>query len=197
VTRTRRIALLGALTVVAAACACAGSYAAFVAVASNSGNSYAAGTVALSDNDSGTAMFTSLTSAAPSDSETSCIRVRFDGTLPSNVRLYGTVSGALAPYLTLTVTRGTDPTPAFDNCSTFTADATSYTGAGNGVVYTGPLGSFPTTWNAGIIDPTSGSPESWTQNEEHVYKFVLSLGPNTAGQAQTATAAFTWEARNT
>ena len=195
--RPRRIALFGALAVVVAAGACAGAYAAFRATVANSGDSYAAGSVTLSDNDSGTAMFTTLTSAAPTDSETSCIKVRFDGTLASNVRLYGTISGALAPYLTLTVTRGTDPTPAFDNCATFTADATNYIGAGNGIIYSGALGSFPATWAAGIVDPTSGSPESWTQNEEHIYKFVLTVGSNTAGQGQTATAGFTWEARNT
>ena len=141
-------------------------------------------------------MFTTLTSAAPTDAETSCIKVRFDGTLSSTVRLYGTISGALAPYLTLTVTRGTDSNPIFDTCGTFTADATNYIGSGNGVIYTGALGSFPTTYAGGLVDPTSGSPETWTQNEEHIYKFVLTLGSNTAGQGQTASAGFTWEARN-
>ncbi len=195
--RVRRLALLGVLAAVVAGPVCVGAYAAFRATVANSGDSYAAGSVALSDNDSGTAMFTALTSAAPTDSETSCIKVRYDGSLASNVRLYGTVGGALAPYLTLTVTRGTDPTPAFDSCSTFTADATNYIGSGNGVIYSGALGSFPTTYAAGVVDPTSGSPESWTQNEEHVYRFVLTLGSNTSGQGQTATAGFTWEARNT
>jgi hypothetical protein len=140
-------------------------------------------------------MFGSLTSAAPSDSEVSCIRVRYDGSLPANVRLYGTIGGALAPYLTLTVTRGTDPTPAFDSCATFTPDAPNYIGSGSGVVYSGPLGSFPTTYAGGVVDPTAGSPESWTQNEVHVYRFAVTLGSNTGGQGQTVVAGFTWEAR--
>ncbi|MGZ8694336.1 MAG: hypothetical protein ACXWYS_02725 [Gaiellaceae bacterium] len=192
----RRVALLGVAAVLGAGCAAVGAYAAFRATATNSGNSYTAGSVALSDNDSGTAMFTTLTSAAPTDSDTSCIKVRSDGTLSSTVRLYGTISGALAPYLTLTVTRGTDSSPTFDNCATFTADGTNYIGSGAGVIYSGALGSFPTTYAGGLVDPTSGSPETWTQNEEHIYKFVLTLGSNTSGQGQTASAGVTWEARN-
>ena len=195
--RVRRVLLLGAAAVVVTGGAAVCTYAAFVATISNGGNSFAAGSVALSDNDSYTAMFTTLTSAAPSDSETSCIKVRFDGTLASNVRLYGTISGTLAQYLTLTVTRGTDSNPVFDNCTTFVADSTNYIGSGNGVIYSGAPSSFPTTYAAGLVDPTSGSPESWTQNEEHIYKFVLTVGSNTNGQGKTASAGFTWEARNT
>ena len=192
---TRRAPVL-LMAAVAAAVTCVGAYAAFKAVLSNSGNSYASGRVALSDNAAGTAMFTTLTSAKPTDSETSCIRVRFDGSLDSTVRLYGTISGTLAPYLTLTVTRGTDANPVFDDCSTFVADSTNYIGSGAGVIYSGALGSFPATYASGLVDPTSGSPETWSQNEVHIYKFVLTLGSNTAGQGQTASAGFTWEARN-
>jgi hypothetical protein len=192
---TRRV-LVVVVAAVAAAVACVGAYAAFKAVLPNSGNSYASGSVALSDNDSGTAMFTTLTSAKPTDAETSCIRVRFDGSLGSTVRLYGTISGALAPYLTLTVTRGTDSNPVFDDCTTFVADSTNYLGSGNGVIYSGALGSFPTTYAGGIVDPTSGTPETWSQNEVHIYKFVLTLGSSSAAQGLTTSTGFTWEARN-
>jgi hypothetical protein len=189
--------MVTAIGLMAAACLVASAYAAYRAVTTNSGNSFAAGSVALSDNDSGTAMFTSLTSARANDSETSCIRVRSDGTLNSTVRLYASVSGSLASYLTLTVTRGTDVSPVFDNCTTFGADANNYIGSGLGVVYSGALSSFPTTYGAGIVDPTvGGGTETWSQNELHIYKFVVSAGTNTAAQGLSATAAFTWEARN-
>ena len=192
-----RRALIVFLATGAAAVACVGAYAAFRAVLANSGNSYAAGSVALSDNDSATAMFTTLGSAKPTDAETSCIKVRFDGTLNSTVRLYGTISGGLGPYLTLTVTRGTDLNPVFDDCTTFVPDANNYTGNGLGVIYSGALSSYPTTYASGIVDPAvAGGTETWTPNEEHLYKFVLTLGSNTAGQGQTASAGFTWEARN-
>jgi hypothetical protein len=192
-----RRALIVCLAACAAAVACVGAYAAFRAITTNSGNSFAAGSVALSDNDSGTAMFTTLGSAKPTDSETSCIKVRFDGTLDSTARLYGTISGALAPYLTLTVTRGADSTPAFDTCTTFVPDPNNYTGNGLGVIYSGALSAFPTAFASGIVDPAvAGGTETWSQTEEHVYKFVLAIGSNTAGQGQTASAGFTWEARS-
>jgi hypothetical protein len=185
-----------ALVLVAGSCA-AGAYAAFRAAATNSGSSFAAGSVALSDNDTGTAMFTSLTAARAYDTETSCIRVRADGSLDSTVRLYGAISGSLASYLTLTVTRGTDVSPTFDTCTTFVADANNYIGAGLGVLYSGALSSFPTTYAAGIIDPAvGGGTETWSQNEVHIYKFVISAGTNTAAQGLSATAGFTWEARS-
>jgi len=90
---------------------------------------------------------------------TSCLRVTYAGTLPATVRLYGTSSGALAPYLTLTVTRGTDAAPSFDSCSGFTADVTNYIGAGAGVVYSGSLSGYPTAASP-LTEPTAGAPET-------------------------------------
>jgi hypothetical protein len=111
------------------------------------------------------------------------------------VRLYGSVSGGLAPYLTLTVTRGSDSS-AFDTCGSFVADSTNYIGAGAGVIYSGPLSGFPANWAGGLVDPTSSSPEVWQTSEAHAYRFAVTFGSNTAGQGQSASAAFTWEAQN-
>jgi hypothetical protein len=172
-----------------------GTYAVFTATTSNTGNSFAAGTVAISDNDSSTAML-ALTNAKPTDSDTACIKLTYTGTLNSTVRLYGTVTGTLPSYLTLTVTRGTDSAPSFDSCTNFTADATNYLGAGNGVIYQGSLASYPATYAAGIVDPIPGSPETWVTNEAHSYKYAISLDDNNAAQGLTGTASFTWEARN-
>jgi predicted ribosomally synthesized peptide with SipW-like signal peptide len=183
--------ILGCFAVVSGAA----TYSAFSSQTSSSGNSFAAGTVQLTDNDAGSAML-SLSNAQPSASDTSCILLTYSGSLASTVRLYGTISGGLASYLTLTVTRGTDSSPSFDSCSSFTADGTDYIGAGNGVIYQGNLSAFPTTYAAGLVDPTSGSPESWTTSETHSYRFVVTLQNDNAAQGSSATAAFTWEARN-
>jgi predicted ribosomally synthesized peptide with SipW-like signal peptide len=172
-----------------------GSYSAFTATTSNTGNSFASGTVAIEDNDGNTAML-SLANAKPGDSDTSCIKVKYTGSLASTVRLYGSISGAMTSYMTVTITRGTDASPVFDNCTNFVADATNYIGAGNGVMYQGALNAFPSTYAAGVVDPTSGSPESWTTNEEHVYKITVSLDDQNAAQGQNGNATFTWEARN-
>jgi hypothetical protein len=173
----------------------AGTLSAFSSITSNPGNAFASGTVILADNDPGTAML-ALSGAKPGDSDTSCIRVSYTGTLPSTVRLYGTTTGTgLDPYLTLTVTRGT-ASAGFDNCTGFTADATNYLGSGVGVIYTGTLQAFADTYAAGLIDPTAATPESWTTNETHDYKFVVTVVDSDSAQGKTATQTFTWEARN-
>jgi hypothetical protein len=88
-----------------AAAATGVTYAALVGATTNPGNSLSVGSVALTDDDSGSAML-SLASAIGGATDTSCIDVTSTGTLPATVRQYGSVAGALAPYLTLTVTRG-------------------------------------------------------------------------------------------
>lgn len=171
------------------------TWSAFSSTTENASSSFAAGTVTLTDNDSGTAML-SLTGAKPGNTDTSCIKVSYTGSLPATVRLYGTTTGTgLDQYLDLTVTRGTT-TSAFDSCSGFTADATDYLGSGAGVVYSGTLQAFPDGYTAGIVDPTTATPESWTNPEDHAYKFVVTVQDNNSAQGLNATQAFTWEARN-
>ena len=189
--------LLASLLVVSAVMAVVGrlTYAAFSATTSNPGNSLAAGTVSIGDNDAGMAML-SLASANPGDSDTGCMRVTYTGSLDSGVRLYAAVSGSLAPYLNLTVTRGSDPSPSFDSCASFVADGTDYIGAGAGVVYSGALSGYPATYDAGVVDPPSGPAEAWSTSEAHSYRFTVTLGSDPAAIGLTATAAFTWEARN-
>ncbi|MFA9270178.1 MAG: LamG domain-containing protein [Baekduiaceae bacterium] len=145
----RALIALGALVVFALSATVA--YAVFAVTTGNAGNSYAAGTVALSDNDSGTALL-SLSNAGTGVSDTGCINVTSSGSLDSDVRLYGTTSGAARDYLTLTVTRGTDASPSFDSCTGFTADARDYYGNGNGVVWKGKLARFPSSYLEGKAD---------------------------------------------
>lgn len=173
----------------------AGTYAAFSSTTASTGNSFASGTVAIADNDAGAAML-SLSSAVPGDTTTGCIRVSYGGSLDADVRLYGTVSGSLAPYLTLTVTRGQDSSPSFSSCAGFTADATNYNGNGPGVVYSGPLSGYPGSYSTGIVDPKPAALETWTTSEAHSYRFDVTLENDTAAQGLSATATFTWEARN-
>jgi hypothetical protein len=108
------------------------------------------------------------------------------------VRLYGTVTGTAAAHLILTVTRGTDSSPSFDSCANFTADATDHIGAGPGVVWTGLLSTFPSTWAAGVVDPAT-----WTTSEAHSYKFVVSPVDRAAAEGLSSTFSPSWEARNT
>jgi hypothetical protein len=171
------------------------TYSAFRSTTSSEANSFASGTVSITDNDSNGALLT-INAGKPGSTDTGCIKVTYGGSLDAGVRLYANVSGALAPYVTLTVTRGTDSAPAFKSCNSFTADPTNYIGNGPGVIYSGALSGFPASWTSGIVDPTSGTPETWTTNEIHSYRFVISVDDTNANQGLSATATFLWEARN-
>ena len=78
--------------------------------------------------------------------------VTYGGTLASNVRLYGSNTGDIAPYLTLTVTRGTDNSPMFPTCgASFNPDATNYIGQGNGVIYQGTPGIYGALFDTSVF----------------------------------------------
>jgi Camelysin metallo-endopeptidase len=193
---TRKLLYSILVVAIVSAVTAAGTYAAFSGTTANPSNAFAAGTVSISDNDAGGSVL-SLSSATPGNSSTGCIKVTYSGSLNANVHLYGSASGSLPSYLTLTVTRGTDSSPSFASCSNFAADATNYIGSGAGVVYSGNLSAFPGTYAAGVVDPTAGSPATWSTNSAHSYKFVVTVQNNAAAQGLSSTASFTWEARNT
>ncbi|HEX2085162.1 MAG TPA: SipW-dependent-type signal peptide-containing protein, partial [Solirubrobacteraceae bacterium] len=159
------------------------TWSAFSSTTSNTGNQFQTGSVTLTDNDSGSAMF-NMTGLGPNDTASKCITVSYTGTLTSNVRLYGatTAGNGLNAYLDLKVTRGTfsGATPANMACtdgagSNFVADGVTYSGGNgagaNGVLFNARMDLYPTTWAAGIADAPGGTPEPWTNPENHVYRF--------------------------
>lgn len=164
-----------------------GTLSAFSKTSSMPGNSVAAATVVLTDNDGGTSPL-AMANVRPGDSDTACFQVSYTGSAPSTVRFYGIVGGSgLASYLNLTVTRGTfSGTPAAGSCTGFTADATG------SVLYDGTLASFPTTTGTAIADPAS----SWTSGDKRGYKVTWSLPGATAAAAQglSASLGITWQA---
>lgn len=173
------------------------TWSAFNHLSSNPGNSFEAGTVTISDDDGGSAMFDSLTNLKPNDSFTRCIVASYSGSLPASVRLHGTTGGTgLDQYLTLRITRGTKSS-GFSGCGDFTADGATYiSGKPAGVVYDGTLAGYPDSSGTGIVDPVAGSPESWTTNESHAYRFEITVQNAAAAAGKTATQVFRWEAQN-
>ena len=171
------------------------TYAAFSSTTSNTSNTFTAGSVAVGDNDIGAAVL-NLSNARPNDSSTGCLKVTYTGSLSSSVRMWSSVTGSLAPYISLKVIRGTDSSPSFPSCTNFTPDATDYLGSGNGVVYDGLLSAFPGSYAAGLVDPKAATPESWTTNEAHSYKFIVTLNNDSAAQGLSSNVTFNWEARN-
>jgi hypothetical protein len=178
-----------------------GALAQFTASA-GAATSVQSGTVVLGGNDSGTAMF-STSGMTPGVTVTKCIAVTYTGTAPAQVRLYATGGSGLGAYLAMTLTRGSsapDP-PAYgtgDGCGTFTPDPATYATAG-GVMYTGTLDGYATSYPsfpAGLLDPTAGTPETWTTGTRHVYRVDLTLSSDPAAQGLSVSPSFSWEARN-
>jgi hypothetical protein len=189
--RSGRIMLVAALTslVVVGGLVVSRSRAAFSDATTNDANSFAAGTITLADDDSGSALF-NVSDMLPGDAASvGCIVVTYSGSAPDPgaVTLYSggfTDSGDFADYLDVTVEEGDGG--AFGNCTGFVADATIESG--------GTLSDFDanhTDWTsgAGAWDPST-SPESKT------YRISVQLdaaAPN-AEQGESVTGlTFTWE----
>jgi hypothetical protein len=186
--------LLSALVVaVLGSLAAFGVFAAFSQTTVNSGNSFAAGTVTIGDNDAGSALY-SVSNRKPGDSVTSCIRVTYSGTLASDVRLYtADAIGAIGPYVDLTIDAGTQPAAVFPDCTGFTADA-------GGPIFNGTLSGFATahnSWATGLADYPGTVATSWVTSDVVVYRFTVTLQDNnSAAGTASGSHAFTWEARN-
>jgi hypothetical protein len=201
VSMPRRYALVLAAIALVVTIAGAQTWAAYSATTDNAANSFATGTVELTDNDNGAALLT-LAAAVPGATDTGCITVTYTGSLASAVRLYGTTStggtGGLDAYLDLRIRRGsfTGAASAFDACTNFTPDSTDY-GSGAGVVYDGTLLAYPDDHATGVVDPPAGGAETWTTGESHVYELQVTLRDDINAKGKTANQIFTWEARNT
>jgi predicted ribosomally synthesized peptide with SipW-like signal peptide len=194
--KARRIVLSLLIVGVVGAIVGVGTLSAFSSSTSNSGNNFDAGTVYVTDNDAGSALY-NVTNRKPGDSVTSCIKVTYGGTLGADVHLYtGSTINAVGQYINLTIEKGTSAgNPAFPGCGTFTSEAT---------VYNGTLSGFASTRNsyANGASVYPGSQTVWNQNDTLVYRFTLSLQDDNnanglgAGAMQSGAHSFTWEARN-
>ncbi len=166
------------------------SRAAFVAQSGNLTNQVTSASVDLTDDDSGTALFTGISALTPGTTVNRCIDVTYDGTVdPTAVVLYasGAPAGNLAPYLNLTVEVGADTGAAFRDCTGFVPTG--------GALYTGTLAAFAsarTGYATGVStwDPSGGGPETRT------FRFRLSVQDVAAAEGQTSTFGFTWETRS-
>jgi hypothetical protein len=158
------------------------SQAAFSAPTGNIGSSFSVATVALGDDDSGTAMF-AVTNAQPGDSGQQCITVNFTGSAPSTVKLSATgLTGALGPYLSMTVEQGTGG--SFAGCTGFVSQtsvsATLTSFAGTYTDFASGFGSWPSA--------TAGS--------SRTYRISWSPAWDNAAANKWAALTFVWEARN-
>jgi hypothetical protein len=163
------------------------SSALFSGTTSNSSNSWATGGVSLSDDSSSTALFNSGTDGLLSGGQTltKCIKVTYTGSVTSgvSVKLYSTASGALAPYLNLTVDQGTGG--GFGSCTGFTV--------GTAGIYSGTVSGMATADTNFATGAGSWAPGS--NGATQTYRFTVTVSSAAAAQSTTAAGSFTWEAQ--
>jgi predicted ribosomally synthesized peptide with SipW-like signal peptide len=184
------------------------TWSAYSSTTSNTNNQFQTGSVTLTDNDSGTAMF-NMSGARPGDTVSKCITVSYTGSLTSNVKLYGAATGGngLDQYLDLKVSRGafSGATPSGMACtdgagSNFVADSVTYSGGNgagaSGVLFNSRMNNYPDDWATGILDAPGGTAEAWTNPENHVYRFDVTVSNDPNGANKNHTQTFTWEAQD-
>jgi predicted ribosomally synthesized peptide with SipW-like signal peptide len=173
----------------------AGAFSAFSSQTDSPGNVVTAGTVVITDNDGGTALY-NLPTAKPGDTKVSCIRVNYTGSLDADVRLYtASTIGALGPYVNLQIEPGTQAAPSFPSCTGFTPDA-------GGAIFNGTLTAFQSTYGSyasGLADNPGTVATKWVNSDAVVYRVTATLSAATPDAQQGATTGshtITWEARN-
>lgn len=174
------------------------SYAAFSDTTTNPGNSFSAGSVKLTDDHKtpATAMFTA-DGLKPGSSASSCIKVTYNGTIASAVKMYvksgdlTNTTGDLSPYLTIQVDEGTGNAA---DCTDFADGTNIYNPNGpSGATYT--LADFATTKSTYATGASSWTPS--TAPSSKTYKVTYWLQDNNLAQGKNNTVKFTWEAQNT
>lgn len=163
-----------------------GSHAAFVDQSENVANHATSSSVDLTDDAGGTAMFPNEQGLAPGTPVERCITVTYAGTIdPRPVRMYSaSISGALAPYLNLTVQVGPSIGAGSGSCAGFSASGTVYSGTLSGFAAAHPdFDSGVTAW-----DPAGAG-------EARTFRFQLEVQDDPAASGQSATFGFTWEVR--
>lgn len=101
------------------------SYSAFTGTTRNSGNNWATGSVALSDDDSGSARF-QASGMVPGETDTKCIKVTANATVPGVVKGYA-INPVLSPqglqdHIDIMIREGSGG--GFGSCTGFVSDAT-------------------------------------------------------------------------
>jgi len=184
-TRTREFLILVVIVGLGITAGGATTFAAFAGATSSAGNQIKAGDLVLTGEGAASATF-GVNGAQPGVKQSRCVLVRNAGTLDAEVRLYGQVTGELAPYLDLVVTRGTATSTTDASCASFQPDV------GGGVLFDEALSLFPTTAESALVEPAA-----WSPGEAHAYRLDLVLRSDAGGQGLAADVSFTWEGRTT
>jgi hypothetical protein len=164
-----------------------GVFAAFSGTTTNPGNTFAAGTVTIEDNDGDTALFTNAVKHKPGDYDR-CIKVKYTGSLDSTVKLYTSAITGTGSDLNVTIAKGTG---AAADCSDFVSAATVF----------GPntLANFRSTYpdyaNGLAVNP--GAATKWVTNDQVTFRFRITVPDANSAQGKVVDPfTLTWEAQN-
>jgi hypothetical protein len=161
------------------------SSALFTATTANGSNSFGTGSVAVSDNDTGTSLFT-VTGMKPGSTGSACIKVSYTGTLASTIKVYGTsesATNALDTYLTISIEEGSTAVTTFPSCTGFVTSST---------VFNNTLNTIGGTFAAGY---GTWAP-SGSASKDYRITYTLSAAAPNSTMSSTASVTFTWEAQN-
>jgi hypothetical protein len=191
-TKTKKVARTVVVAGVLCSLASIATFSAFSSQADNPGNVVTAGTVALTDNDSGTALY-NMPSAKPGDTVTKCIKVSYTGSLDASVKFYSpSTIGSLGQYVNLQVEPGTQSgTPAAGSCTGYTADG--------GNVFNAALNTLPSSYATGIADNPGTTATKWVNGDSVAYRVTATLSasaPDTAQGLTTNSHILRWESQN-
>jgi predicted ribosomally synthesized peptide with SipW-like signal peptide len=189
-TRRKLFLTLGVIAVMGVAVF--GTFAAFTATSTNSGNQIASGTVKIDDQSGATTELYDVANAAPGAATSACIRITYDGSLASSVKLYLASAVSNGSDFTLQIERGSglSTVDGTRSCADFSPSSTAYSGDLDG------LGG---DYAAGVDGKAAGA--AWSQGHSVDYRFTVTAKDDSTPNAHTTAVssgahAFTWEARN-
>jgi hypothetical protein len=131
-----------------------------------------------------------LSNLKPGDTATKCINVTYTGSLAATVKLYTSASTdtGLGQYLDFSIDEGTGATGGASlDCTGFTL--------GSALFPAGTLSGFLTAKNSYPNGVSTWAPAG-ASNAVKSYRFTWTLQDNNSAQSKSASATFTWEARN-
>jgi hypothetical protein len=169
-----------------------GSTAAFTASTDNKSNVVESGTVVLTNDGAGTAMF-NLGNLNGGQTVERCINVSYDGSLTADIRLFGASSGELAPGLATTIEIGAGAVGGKGfSCTGFVAIAPPGSSATT-PLFNDTLDVFGKN-NTSYATSLGGFNEA-TKGASKSYKVTVKVSNLAAYQGKSAMADFTWEAQ--
>ena len=169
-----------------------GTYSAFTATTTNSGNNISSGTVKI-DQHSGATTLYNVTNQKPGDSTAKCIRVTYSGSLTASaVKLYTSAGITGTGQYNLQIERGSGLTTLNGtmSCAGFSSTSTAYNG---------DLAAFGSTYAGGVDGKAAAA--TWAASDSVDYRFTITQNDDTTANAHTAVVtsgshSFTWEARS-